>query len=376
MNGIFLSYSSDDRPIVSKVACHLLSENFPIWFDIWNMELGDSLLEKIYGGISDSFFLILFLSKSSVKSEWVMKELKAALNKEEKIQRKFLLPVLIESCDIPIEISDRIYADFSRSFTSPFEKLVLAIKSFGADQFILPFEKQLIPIVFNHEVELDNYILDKRLNYIRSNYQQNNEFEANQIVVNIDKDYMLLRQKILAEIDKSSHEEFYSIKDHRRAIHGAYNVVVAFENLLIKGIVYMLNEILVKRHLGYTFDKSVFWFCKMMRSQAVSTLHAFQKRSTNYIEYGRKASRFLTIHKNEQASFYNVDKLYAYVINIDNRYIKFCMDPHEYLGSNTNDISLHAITKYIVPQLVYNKLVHNEFDTIDWVFDNMDILND
>ena len=128
MNGIFLSYSSKDREFVSNIACNLLSNNFPVWFDIWNMELGDSLLEMINSGITNSFFLILFMSKSSMKSKWVRKELKSALSERKhssinKIFNSIIKEVLNANAVISLSINRNGNIDFHADYQNPTDLL-------------------------------------------------------------------------------------------------------------------------------------------------------------------------------------------------------------------------------------------------------------
>jgi hypothetical protein len=123
MSNVFISHSSLDKPFARHLASALLSGGFPVWLDSWKMEFGDSLLDKVYDGIESSSVVILVISQHAAESGWVNRELNAALSKEQQIGRKFLIPVKIDNCDAPIKVADRIYADFSSSFSAPLSKL-------------------------------------------------------------------------------------------------------------------------------------------------------------------------------------------------------------------------------------------------------------
>jgi hypothetical protein len=68
MAGVFLSHSSKDKPFVTRLAADLVARGIPVWFDSWELEIGDSLSERIFEGIDESTYLILALSADSTES--------------------------------------------------------------------------------------------------------------------------------------------------------------------------------------------------------------------------------------------------------------------------------------------------------------------
>ena len=126
MNSVFMSYSSKDRGFASKLATDLKSGGLNVWFDQWELKVGDSLIGKIGAAIKAQDFLIAILSKASVESAWVMKELSTGLIKELEERRVVVLPVVTEDCDIPTLLSDKVHADFRRDYSSGLDKLLNA----------------------------------------------------------------------------------------------------------------------------------------------------------------------------------------------------------------------------------------------------------
>src|ERR1700742_5379724 len=105
MSNVFISHSSLDKPLVRRLALGLIAEGIPVWLDSWSLEIGDSLLDKIYDGIDDSSIVVLVMSQSAVNSGWVNRELNAALSKEETAGRKFLIPIKTDDCEIPLKVA-------------------------------------------------------------------------------------------------------------------------------------------------------------------------------------------------------------------------------------------------------------------------------
>ena len=162
MPGVFISYSSKDRPFAQQLASDLKAQGLRVWYDQWELKVGDSLIAKISAGIRAQDYLLVVLSRSSVSSEWVHKELSAALMRELREKRVVVLPVLIEDCEIPPLISDKVYADFRGDYRTGLNKL---LDAFPGDLFVsgidMPSRRKL-----GSNVYLDNVITTNVLDRI------------------------------------------------------------------------------------------------------------------------------------------------------------------------------------------------------------------
>jgi hypothetical protein len=125
---IFISYSSTNRDIARRIANALNKKDYVIWFDEWEIKVGDSIIDKINKGIVESDFLLILLSKGSMKSKWVSEELNAAKMKEITKRKTFILPLLVENCEVPPLISDKRYADFRTSFRSGINEITKVVE--------------------------------------------------------------------------------------------------------------------------------------------------------------------------------------------------------------------------------------------------------
>ncbi|MNF65498.1 TIR domain protein [compost metagenome] len=114
---VFLSHSSKDKSVVRPVASYLESQGFKVWLDEWEMTPGDSLIEKISEGIEESDKLVVFLTPDSIESNWVKNEVYSGLimeiAKEKGLGGKFVIPVLLRACKVPIMLRGKLYADFT-----------------------------------------------------------------------------------------------------------------------------------------------------------------------------------------------------------------------------------------------------------------------
>ena len=119
---IFLSHASRDKPLVREIRKHL-PEHIRSWIDEKQLLIGDDLESSIRDAIEKaSDLVIIFLSRDSVRSEWVKRELAWALQREEGLGHPFVLPILFdkEAWDLlePKEFRSRKYilcSDFSEA---------------------------------------------------------------------------------------------------------------------------------------------------------------------------------------------------------------------------------------------------------------------
>jgi hypothetical protein len=97
------------------------------------MRVGDSLIEKIQGAIQSADGLVVVLSRASVASEWCKKELTSGLVRELEEKRVVVFPALLENCDIPLFLKDKLYADFRADFQAGLDETLRALSPLMSD---------------------------------------------------------------------------------------------------------------------------------------------------------------------------------------------------------------------------------------------------
>jgi len=114
MATIFLSYSSKDKAFVREIGRRLENEGVSIWLDDAELNIGESLIDRIATAIESVDFVAAVISSNSIHSNWVQKELSLALTREIKGQNVIVLPLLIDDCEVPNFLKDKLYADFRK----------------------------------------------------------------------------------------------------------------------------------------------------------------------------------------------------------------------------------------------------------------------
>jgi len=123
MSRVFLSHAGIDKPFVEKLAQDLLKVGVEVWYDKWEIKVGDSILWKIEEGIEESDYLVIVISKEAWESDWVRKEIEGAFQKQVEMKAKFILPVYYRDCKIPFLFSGIKYADFRKDYDEGLKEL-------------------------------------------------------------------------------------------------------------------------------------------------------------------------------------------------------------------------------------------------------------
>ena len=124
---IFVSYSHKDAGFVDRLAIRLLENNIKVWKDSMKIIAGDSFVSKIKGGIEGASYFCIVLSQNALKSKWVNEEINQALIQESKQRGIGILPILIDDCEVPPLLSDRIFADFRKDFDSGLKQILSVV---------------------------------------------------------------------------------------------------------------------------------------------------------------------------------------------------------------------------------------------------------
>lgn len=132
---VFLSHSHANKDFARKLAADLRNAGHSVWIDEAEINIGDSLIGKIRSGIDQVDFVCAILSKDSVTSSWVQKELELASSREIDEKRIVVLPLIIDDVDLPGFLRGKFYGDF-RNEKNYDDQLKLLLRSLGPAQAV------------------------------------------------------------------------------------------------------------------------------------------------------------------------------------------------------------------------------------------------
>lgn len=133
MASVFISYSSQDKAIATRIARDLDKHGVRVWLDTYELLPGDSLVEKITQGVQTSDYLLVILSRSSVQSQWVQREIGIAYQRNREASTLRVIPVLIDDSDVPVNLAETVYVDLRLGYEEGLARIVAAVSSRPAD---------------------------------------------------------------------------------------------------------------------------------------------------------------------------------------------------------------------------------------------------
>jgi hypothetical protein len=108
--GVFLAHATADNDRFARaLALGLNGRGLHVWFDEWEMDLGDSVVDRIFEeGVPSAEAMVVVVSEASVKSRWVREEMNAGFIR--RIEGRFkLIPIIIDDVPIPGALRSALY---------------------------------------------------------------------------------------------------------------------------------------------------------------------------------------------------------------------------------------------------------------------------
>lgn len=137
----FISYSRENDDFATLLHDRLQGTGIRCWKDTKDLKTGDFIEDSINKAIKTHEKVLIIFSKESINSKWVRREVKNALDRETKENKKILFPINIDNTvfeddsfwvkDIRLE---RLITDFSKwkdhdAFEKAFQKITADLKA-------------------------------------------------------------------------------------------------------------------------------------------------------------------------------------------------------------------------------------------------------
>lgn len=130
---IFISHASEDKNGFVRSLANALSGDFKVWYDEFELKVGDSLRRKIDEGLKKADFGVVVLSKSFFAKKWPQLELDGLFALETE-NHKLILPIWLgvtkeEVCQFSPILGDRLAASGDRGVEVVVEELRTSISA-------------------------------------------------------------------------------------------------------------------------------------------------------------------------------------------------------------------------------------------------------
>lgn len=123
MNTLFLSYAREERHFAELARIKLEEKGINVWIDKSRLRVGASWRDAIDKGIEESYAVLVAISAISTASSYVTYEWASALG-----QKKPVIPVLLEHCDLHPKLEALHYLDFSHDGHLPWGELISSVE--------------------------------------------------------------------------------------------------------------------------------------------------------------------------------------------------------------------------------------------------------
>jgi hypothetical protein len=128
MANVFVSHRGADTAIAERLAGDLRDRGHDVWLDVWKINVGDSIVERINSGLAGASFVVLCFSDAPSTSPWVDQEWMSALARQLDGAKVKVLPARIAKGTPPAILADIKYADLSANWQDGVTALCKALR--------------------------------------------------------------------------------------------------------------------------------------------------------------------------------------------------------------------------------------------------------
>jgi hypothetical protein len=127
MANVFISHRGADTDAAERLAVEIKRAGHSIWFDEWQISVGDSIVARIEQGLQGSHYLVLCYSSSGM-SPWMDREWMSALARQLSSHDVKVLPALLTGGQPPAILADVKFADLVSDWDRGVQAILRALR--------------------------------------------------------------------------------------------------------------------------------------------------------------------------------------------------------------------------------------------------------
>jgi hypothetical protein len=104
-----------------------------VWFDAWELRVGDDLHERISEAVDKSRFVGVVVTKNFSESKWIKGEVHQALSREMAGDRTVVLPLLADDTVVPPLLATKKYLDCATDYYGSLVQLSALVHNLPLD---------------------------------------------------------------------------------------------------------------------------------------------------------------------------------------------------------------------------------------------------
>lgn len=196
---VFISHASEDKDrFVVDFATKLRSNGVDAWVDQWEINIGDSLIDKIFEqGIAEADAFIIVLSNHSVQKPWIREELNAGAIKRIEKNTKILPIIIDQDVYVPEVLKSTVWEVINdlNNYEDQFKRIIASVFGIYEKPTIgqkPPYAVETIQVTGLNQLDSSIFqaIGDQIINS-DNEFLENNAIEKIIIKLNVSKDEML-----------------------------------------------------------------------------------------------------------------------------------------------------------------------------------------
>lgn len=381
---VFISHSSKDKAIVTPLAIHLVNSAIPVWYDIFSLELGDSLSREIFAAADSSDIFVLVFSQAASESPWVERELRFIIDKEIEEGVEQVIPLRLDETPLPSELRGRKWLSLQDApQREVFDQLSDFLQSKGLTDEDIPLEHAIVPAVFSNALYLRKSDYERRLDHLRKTHFEDDhgklKLQPEQFLLLEEEDYKALKTRMYSSLDNVKKSPFYTpaLED---GLRNALQFVRESEKSLKLGLAMIVENV----EPGYV-GKCSYEFARILRSDIVGTLWHFQLKGFGEpIDFGKNVNRIPIGNNFDAGEFYGgtVERVEIFEETQTRGHIGAWVPQNSSVWRELDDspfpfsaldIYPHELFSYIVPQMLYIALTGVANKPLVWDFRNWQV---
>ena len=125
---VFISYANQDRSVAARIQQKLESSHLRTWLFHRELAAGDSVSSALQNSTRAADFVIVLLSRNSVRSHWMREELASGLHADLAARDVTILPVRIDDSQVPDALATYMWFDLRDQNEQQLQRLVSSIE--------------------------------------------------------------------------------------------------------------------------------------------------------------------------------------------------------------------------------------------------------
>lgn len=109
---VFLSHATVDKPEIEGLSSYLNAVGMPVWFDKFNIDYGQSIVDAVQAGVETSGAVIFWVTQSFLNSDWCKTEMRNFLSRYSGGHKVLIITVVdneVRHEDLPFFLRDLKY---------------------------------------------------------------------------------------------------------------------------------------------------------------------------------------------------------------------------------------------------------------------------